>query len=66
MAGKPFIPLESNTWKIEGVCELLDVEPNFDANLSDKMDDIIANHDSISDNLESKISNVKELAKLNF
>jgi exopolysaccharide biosynthesis predicted pyruvyltransferase EpsI len=66
MAEKPFIPLESNTWKIAGVCELLDIQPKFNMDLSDKIDDIIIYHHTYRKNLESKIHKSKELAKLNF
>ena len=40
LANKPFITFESNTWKIEGVCEMLDYNSNFEMDLSKKNLDV--------------------------
>lgn len=65
-AEKPFIPLESNTWKIEGVCKMLDYDAQFQLNLSDKIDKILANNSIIINRGEGRKTFLKSLAKQNI
>lgn len=66
LAGKSFIPLESNTWKIDGVCKMLDYKPNFEMSLSEKIDNILQGKQmKLKEFKESEIR-LKSLATLNI
>lgn len=66
LAEKPFIPFRSNTWKIEGVCEMIDYDCNFEENLLDRINILINSYDIFKEKLEKAIPEVKFLSKNNL
>lgn len=65
LAEKQFIPLESNTWKIDGVCKMLDYNPSFETELSEKINDVLRNDQMLIKDFEARKFHLKNLAKLN-
>lgn len=66
LSGKPFIPFKSNTWKIDGVCNMIDYEIDFELGLSERIDKTVDNYNDISNNFNKSISNLIELSKNNL
>jgi len=66
LSEKPFIPLESNTWKIDGVCKMIDYDPQFDLELSKKIDIILMGGQAQFNKIRKRKVYLKNLAKLNI
>jgi hypothetical protein len=66
VAGTPFIPLASNSWKIEGIVNFFEIHGVFNKPLSESIDYVLGHHDQLADLLKSKLPEAKELARLNF
>jgi polysaccharide pyruvyl transferase WcaK-like protein len=63
---KPFVPLESNTWKIDGVCKMLGYRTQFDIDLSLRIDDVLLNKEAIICKFTNHSKTLMKLAKLNL
>ncbi|WP_338733317.1 polysaccharide pyruvyl transferase family protein [Mangrovimonas cancribranchiae] len=66
LAAKPFIAHKSNTWKIEGVLELLDYEYNFNLDMESQISYLLSNYTFLQTKLSSKIEKAKKMALNTF
>lgn len=65
IAGVPFVPFESNTWKIEAVCEMIDYSiPKID--FFDKIHFVMDQKKDIQRNFKNQLPILKELARRNI
>lgn len=66
IAGVPFIPLHSNTWKTQGIVKYFELEKLFVANLEEACNYLMHNKDKIEQDLSIKIELAKKLALSNL
>ena len=66
LAGKPFIAYKSNTWKIEGVMDMLEYDYDYDLELYTRVKNLLDNYDNIASSLKGKINCVKKEARKNL
>jgi polysaccharide pyruvyl transferase WcaK-like protein len=66
LANKPFIPLKSNTWKIEGVCEMLDYKSDFEMNLSNRIISLMKSYSFIEESFKESVPKLKKLSSNNL
>lgn len=66
IASKPFVALESNTWKIKGVCDMINYKVDFDLNISEYIKSIYDNREELSNQLTEFYKPLYQLAQNNI
>nr|WP_245234848.1 polysaccharide pyruvyl transferase family protein [Tamlana crocina] len=62
LAAKPFVAHRSNTWKIEGVLDMLDLDYNFDSDLASRISKLQENYHKLELSLEKKADSFIKIA----